>query len=164
MEIYKQKNFFVIKVSLLWEWYETFHKILHYKLFSLPPFNTTNKTGRKSTGYRRMNDYTTIPHWDAQQGWNHIWKLSFRIIMMVIFWLNFTEDWSSEYKICSKVLLPCYWVLELEQKLRRSRNGRCKTRSGSFEEEHADEIFHHPSLARRNVCKKLIENFRSLFQ
>ena len=35
MEIYKQKNIFVIKV-------------LHYKLFPLVPFNTTNQTSCKS--------------------------------------------------------------------------------------------------------------------
>ena len=46
MKIYKQKNFFVIKVSLLWEWYETFNEILHYKSFLLSSFSTTNQTDR----------------------------------------------------------------------------------------------------------------------
>ena len=44
MEIYKQKNFFVIKVSLPLEWYGTFDKIFYYKPFSLLPFSTTNQT------------------------------------------------------------------------------------------------------------------------
>ena len=35
---------FLIKVSLSWEWYKTFYEILHYKLFSLPLFSTTNQT------------------------------------------------------------------------------------------------------------------------
>ena len=42
MKIYKQKNFFVIKASLPWEWYGIFDEILNYKLFSLPPFITIN--------------------------------------------------------------------------------------------------------------------------
>ena len=46
MEICKKKNFFVIKTLLSWEWYETFNKILHYKSFPLPQFNTTNQTSR----------------------------------------------------------------------------------------------------------------------
>ena len=47
MKIYKQKNFFVIKVSLPWEWYGIFDEILHYKSFPLPPFSITNQTDRK---------------------------------------------------------------------------------------------------------------------
>ena len=43
MKICKQKNFFVIKVSLSWEWYGTFDEILHYKSFLLPPFSTNNQ-------------------------------------------------------------------------------------------------------------------------
>ena len=46
MEICKQKNFFVIKVSLPWEWYGTFDETLHYKSLPLPPFSTNNQTGR----------------------------------------------------------------------------------------------------------------------
>ena len=49
MEICKQNNFFVIKVSLLWECYGTFDEILHYKSFPLLLFNTPNQTGRKIT-------------------------------------------------------------------------------------------------------------------
>ena len=45
MEICKKKAFFVIKASLPWEWYETFDETLHYKLFPLPLFITTNQTG-----------------------------------------------------------------------------------------------------------------------
>ena len=46
------KNFFVIKISLPSERYGTFDEILHYKSFSLPPFNTINQTGRK--WYRKV--------------------------------------------------------------------------------------------------------------
>ena len=46
MKIYKQKDFFGVKVSLPLEWYETFDKILHYKSFSLPSFSTTTKRKR----------------------------------------------------------------------------------------------------------------------
>ena len=49
MNICKQKNFFFIKVSLPWVWYGTFNEILYYKSFTLPPFSTTNQTGRKSS-------------------------------------------------------------------------------------------------------------------
>ena len=45
MEICKQKYFFVIKFLLPWEWHVTFNEILHYKLFSLLTFSTTNQNG-----------------------------------------------------------------------------------------------------------------------
>ena len=45
MKIGKQKIFFVIKVSLPWEWDGTFDETLHYKLFALPLFSTTNQMG-----------------------------------------------------------------------------------------------------------------------
>ena len=35
--------FFLIKLSLSWEWHDTYHENLYYKLFSSPPINTVNK-------------------------------------------------------------------------------------------------------------------------
>ena len=38
----------MIKISWSWEWHEIFNKILHNKLFSILPFNTTNEMSRNS--------------------------------------------------------------------------------------------------------------------
>ena len=44
----------MIKVSLSWERYGPFNEILHYKSFSLPPFNTAYQTGHKKTKITSM--------------------------------------------------------------------------------------------------------------
>ena len=42
------KILFCDQSSLSWEWYGTFDESLHYKLFPLPSFSSTNQTGRLS--------------------------------------------------------------------------------------------------------------------
>ena len=38
-----KKNFFTKKLSLPWEWHNTYHENIYYKSFSLPVINTVNQ-------------------------------------------------------------------------------------------------------------------------
>ena len=44
-------NYFMIGLSLPYEWHETYHENSHYKSFSFPPFITDCQTNRKCSTY-----------------------------------------------------------------------------------------------------------------
>ena len=107
------KNFFVIKVSLSWEWHETFDEILHYNSFSLPPFDTTNQTRR----YRKIIQWTLINNiangYSRKQvcKWIHFNRLTHGLASQknVLIHLIFYPDHSSyEREILNKIMMIWY--------------------------------------------------------